>query len=61
MVDVNILHAVFIINVTWYKAIGCALFERLHVRDIQVWIKCGGGEHHSQEMTREIKEIIALM
>ena len=26
----------------------------------QGWIKCGSGEHRSQEMTRKIEEIIAL-
>ena len=27
---------------------------------IQGWIKCGSGEHRSQEMTRKIEEIVTL-
>ena len=28
--------------------------------EVQGWIKCGSGEHRSQEMTRKIEEIVTL-
>ena len=34
--------------------------DKKFVYVVQGWIKCGSGEHRSQEMTRKIEEIVTL-
>ena len=40
----------------WVQALSIRVMESA----MQGWVKCGSGEHRSQEMTRKIEEIVSL-